>query len=47
MEQLGLCKWCGCPMCRDVPLVEFEGVWCNHEMQTEMDEEVMPFEDSK
>lgn len=25
MELLGLCKWCGCPMGRDGPLVEFEG----------------------
>lgn len=47
MELLGLCKWCGCPISRDGPLVEFEGVWCAHDVQTELDEEVMQFEDSK
>jgi len=38
-ELLGMCRWCGCPVYRDGP-VEFEGVWCNHEIQTGVDEEV-------
>jgi len=47
MELLGLCEWCGCPVYRDGP-VEWEGVWCNHEVQTQLDEkEVIPVEDSK
>ena len=39
MELLGMCRWCGCPVYRDGP-VEFEGVWCDHEVQTGVDEEV-------
>ena len=35
MEFLGLCKWCGCPLFRDGP-IEFDGVFCNHEVQTEL-----------
>lgn len=46
MEFLGLCKFCGCPLYRDGP-VEFEGVWCNHEVQTELEAEVITIEDSK
>ena len=46
MEFLGLCKWCGCPLYRDGP-VEWEGVWCNHDVQTELlNEEVIHIEDS-
>ena len=45
MEFLGLCKWCGCPLYRDGP-VEWHDVWCSHEIQTEMDEEVKHIEDS-
>ena len=46
-ELLGMCKWCGCPLYRDGP-VEWEGVWCNHDAQTEfLDEEVKLSEGSK
>jgi hypothetical protein len=44
MEFLGLCKWCGCPICRDGPAAEWDGVWCNHEV-IELDEEVIHIED--
>ena len=36
---IGFCEWCGCPYYRDGP-VEWDGVWCNHSVQTEVDEEV-------
>jgi hypothetical protein len=46
MGFLGLCKFCGCPLYRDGP-IEFEGVWCNHEVQTELDAEVTTIENAK
>jgi hypothetical protein len=42
-ELIGLCMWCGCPVYSDGP-VDFEGVWCNHEVQTELDTEVTRIE---
>jgi hypothetical protein len=43
-EFIGFCMYCGCPVCRDGP-IEFEGVFCNHEVQTELDTEVTTIED--
>ena len=37
MEFLGLCRWCGCALYRDGP-VEWDDVYCNHEVQTELEE---------
>jgi hypothetical protein len=46
MEFMGLFKWCGCALYRD-GRVEWDGLWCIHEAQTELDEEVTHVEDSE
>lgn len=46
MEFLGLCRFCACPLYRDGP-IEFEGVWCNHKVQTELDTEEITIENSE